>query len=58
MLTLGILRINADIKKSGSNHLFFFLKSTEVDFVCKANSQSTPLILCSLNPESTHSKQE
>ena len=35
MLTLRILSINADIKKSGSNHFFFFKKSTEFDFACK-----------------------
>ena len=56
MLTLRILSINADIlKKMVSNHL---LLSLILHAIFKANSQSTPLILCNLNPESTNSKQE
>ena len=39
MLTFTILSINADIKKSGSNHLFFF-KSTEFDFACNKQTHS------------------
>ena len=38
-----------------SNHL---LLSLTLHAIFKANSQSTPLILCNLNPESTNSKQE
>ena len=57
MLTLRTLSINADIlkKKMVSNHLLF---SLILHAIFKANSQSTPLILCNLNPESTNSKQE
>ena len=39
MLTFRIPSVNADIKKSGSNHLFFF-KSTEFDFACNEQTHS------------------
>ena len=45
---------NNDVKMV-SNHLLLGLI---LHAIFKANSQSTPLILCNLNPESTNSKQE